>query len=456
MEDIFEELIGEEIMDETEAGDVIYSRLRGFNPDVDFAQLKHIAPESMLCSPSDNKLSSEEVKSIVSFLNSQVPQIAELLGEDNMQEIQKLVESSQVISIRSNFKLDQSKPLAYESNQTVIDLLSLPLDEIVSDSTAAVDIHPANGNDDNPNPNINFHGEIPVQTSSNISDPAGAADAVNASKYEREYLYKRDRVTNACTLILSGELKVVVGKEEFEIVKGPWSILAADVLISEDGILVSDFSAYVASSEFRCLRMMKPKRQPSLEDTSQVHANILSSNRQRYRKGRISTNEVTKSISQRNDGGSNHRPRGHKTQDGATDSVYNPILVDISETSTKSSNPRDSSRPKSDNMSKHYPSKSDRFESPSKFRYHHPTSAPRISPRRVSQSPVLKIDGNKSVDRSNLHTTPNILNYVNEWTMFSGHQKGYATYDPVSNVDGQPCTKSVNPLHGSKDGKERK
>ncbi len=59
--------------------------------------------------------------------------------------------------------------------------------------------------------------------------------------FDDVYLYKRGKITNACTLILSGRLKVLSGKEKFEIEMGPWSILAVDALIEQEGKTLLSF-----------------------------------------------------------------------------------------------------------------------------------------------------------------------------------------------------------------------
>ncbi len=51
---------------------------------------------------------------------------------------------------------------------------------------------------------------------------------------------------------------VLSGKDEFQIELGPWTILAADVLIDEEGVYAPDFSAYIASEEFRYLAIERP------------------------------------------------------------------------------------------------------------------------------------------------------------------------------------------------------
>jgi hypothetical protein len=232
MEDIFEEIIGDEILDETEAdaGGGIYSKLKTFNPNIDFAQLKHLQNSSMLDPNADQRLSEEEVKSIVSFLNSQVPQIATLFGENNLTAIESLVKSSQVICIKNQSLLAMAQQQPQE--QTDEEVASPDLLTLLEDREEGQ--------------------QLQQQEDSKISGKVADESA------PREYLYKRDKVANTCTLILRGTLKVIAGKEEFEIEKGAWSILGADILLEEDGAHVSDFSAYVTSADFRCLRILKP------------------------------------------------------------------------------------------------------------------------------------------------------------------------------------------------------
>ncbi|KAG5188219.1 hypothetical protein JKP88DRAFT_353504 [Tribonema minus] len=68
---------------------------------------------------------------------------------------------------------------------------------------------------------------------------------------------ERGRVSAACTLVLTGRLSVAAGRDEFPSDAGPWSVLAADALLSPEGHYKPDFSARVASDALRIVRMSR-------------------------------------------------------------------------------------------------------------------------------------------------------------------------------------------------------
>lgn len=219
MEDIFEELLGDEIYDETDTAEIhaMYSSNRninslqlqskpGLNPLVDFAQLKSFTGTSM---KDDNQLSEEEIKEVIHVLQTSVPQIQVLFGDD-IAGIEKLVRDSKVMFVS--------------------------LDNV--DSASDLILRPS-----------------PASSPRHISPSITKMDSIRS----KNYIYKRDKVFNACTLVLNGQLKVIRDsdpKKEIDI--GPYELIGSEALSSEEGIFVSNFSAYIASDELRCLRIMKP------------------------------------------------------------------------------------------------------------------------------------------------------------------------------------------------------
>lgn len=66
-------------------------------------------------------------------------------------------------------------------------------------------------------------------------------------------VYQKGLRSDLCTVVLSGKLTVVAGKDEFRSEIGPWSVLAIRALL--DTNYTPDFSAYVSSRSCRCLRI---------------------------------------------------------------------------------------------------------------------------------------------------------------------------------------------------------
>lgn len=66
-------------------------------------------------------------------------------------------------------------------------------------------------------------------------------------------VYQKGIRSDLCTIVLSGKLTVVAGKDEFRSEIGPWSVLAIRALL--DSAYTPNFSAYVSSRSCRCLRI---------------------------------------------------------------------------------------------------------------------------------------------------------------------------------------------------------
>jgi hypothetical protein len=72
-----------------------------------------------------------------------------------------------------------------------------------------------------------------------------------------DILYKRNKPSNVCTLLLSGRVTVLAGKDQFKSEMGPWCLLGADSLEHEDGAYLPDYTAFVSSDTLRCLLITK-------------------------------------------------------------------------------------------------------------------------------------------------------------------------------------------------------
>eukprot|EP01029_Cantina_marsupialis_P012982 TRINITY_DN2879_c0_g1_i2.p1 TRINITY_DN2879_c0_g1~~TRINITY_DN2879_c0_g1_i2.p1 ORF type:complete len:503 (+),score=170.14 TRINITY_DN2879_c0_g1_i2:400-1908(+) len=72
----------------------------------------------------------------------------------------------------------------------------------------------------------------------------------------RNMVYQSGKMDTHCTLILSGKIKILAGREAFECEAGPWRVLAAEALVEEEGTYVPDFSATLME-DVRCLRIAR-------------------------------------------------------------------------------------------------------------------------------------------------------------------------------------------------------
>ena len=59
------------------------------------------------------------------------------------------------------------------------------------------------------------------------------------------------------TLVLNGKLSVLAGVDGFRAEAGPWTVLGADALVSDEGSFVPDFSAHVATDSVRCVHVTR-------------------------------------------------------------------------------------------------------------------------------------------------------------------------------------------------------
>ena len=78
-----------------------------------------------------------------------------------------------------------------------------------------------------------------------------------------DFLYRKGKMTNTCTLILSGEVAVMEEEDGSNVrIKGPWSTIAPEALEAQEATHMVPFSACVASQNLRYLRMSKFKASP--------------------------------------------------------------------------------------------------------------------------------------------------------------------------------------------------
>jgi hypothetical protein len=68
-----------------------------------------------------------------------------------------------------------------------------------------------------------------------------------------DVLVRQGQVRSTFFLILNGKLTVLVGKDQFTVDKGPWTVLGADVLCVPEGCYFPDFTAFVSSDQARVI-----------------------------------------------------------------------------------------------------------------------------------------------------------------------------------------------------------
>jgi hypothetical protein len=74
-------------------------------------------------------------------------------------------------------------------------------------------------------------------------------------KLPSELMYETGKPTDTCTLILSGKVTVLVGRDAFRSDVSSWTVLAPGAL--EDPRFTPDFTAFVSSGPCRCIRISR-------------------------------------------------------------------------------------------------------------------------------------------------------------------------------------------------------
>ncbi|CAM9396109.1 unnamed protein product [Scytosiphon promiscuus] len=178
LEDIIEEILGDEIVDETDAFVDVQNQLPVQRREFDMSRLQ------LLNANADKAmLSTDEAKAVASHLIANVPQQFEGV---NVSHVESIIAASPVVEVNKGDK------------------------------------------------------------------HMGRAEPAPA-----EVLYRRGRTSTMCTLILTGKVVVLAGRDGFRSDAGPWTVLGADALVEDEGAYKPDFSAHAGSERLRCVRISK-------------------------------------------------------------------------------------------------------------------------------------------------------------------------------------------------------
>ncbi|CAM9989171.1 unnamed protein product [Ectocarpus fasciculatus] len=178
LEDIIEEILGDEIVDETDAFVDMQNQLPVQRGQFDMSRLQLLNANA-----DKSALSTDEAKAVASHLMANVPQQFEGI---NVSHVESIIAASPVVEVNKE------------------------------------------------------------DTHTGRSEPAPA-----------EVLYRRGRTSTMCTLILTGKVVVLAGRDGFRSDAGPWTVLGADALVEDEGAYKPDFSAHAGSERLRCVRISK-------------------------------------------------------------------------------------------------------------------------------------------------------------------------------------------------------
>lgn len=74
-------------------------------------------------------------------------------------------------------------------------------------------------------------------------------------------------------MILNGKLTILVGKDQFRVESGPWSVLGADALTVPEGKYVPDFTAYISSEAARIIIFYPFVNKPMIQSQQSMKLN---------------------------------------------------------------------------------------------------------------------------------------------------------------------------------------
>lgn len=88
------------------------------------------------------------------------------------------------------------------------------------------------------------------------------------SPSHEDFLYRKGKMTNTCTLILRGSVAIESGlpasPSNDVVLKSEWNIIAIEALTKPEGTFIPDFSVYINSKHIRFLSMAKHTTTPKL------------------------------------------------------------------------------------------------------------------------------------------------------------------------------------------------
>mmetsp|Transcript_34380 Transcript_34380/g.72913 ORF Transcript_34380/g.72913 Transcript_34380/m.72913 type:complete len:736 (+) Transcript_34380:56-2263(+) len=110
-------------------------------------------------------------------------------------------------------------------------------------------------------------------------------DATSAFPCSNDFLYERGVEVDMCTVVLTGRITVLAGRDEFQSEAGTFMVVASGALVSS-GPFLPDFSAYVATSRVRCLQIPRATYDQVLSDGAIIEPTISSAPIPRKRKSK--------------------------------------------------------------------------------------------------------------------------------------------------------------------------
>ena len=207
-----------------------------------------------------------EIKGIITLEDI----IEQILGDDIVDETDAFSDSSNNISLNRNH-LDWAK-LSLLDEKITEDLLT-------NDEAKAVTAHLRTNYSDAVTL-LSDHQLNKFVASTRVSEIPTAVQEYGEA-LPNDLLYEKGVKADKCTLILSGKVAILVGKDNFRSDVSSWSVLAIRALA--DKTYAPDFSAYISNGPCRCLRFDRERFEAAVDASalekmsSANHTNLSSS-----------------------------------------------------------------------------------------------------------------------------------------------------------------------------------
>ena len=210
LEDIIEEILGDEIVDETDVFVHVEAQDRVERQSFDFARLKLLDTTQ-----TDRRLDAQEGSAVVAHLVANVPEFSTAKRTDkpgrdvSAQDVRWLVMRSEVLNWEDELENDVKLGLR-SSDERVAKTPSLQPGVVAAPAPRRP--HASSGG-------------------SNSGGGGGAGNRRRATSFNKS-LYRRGKQDEFCTLVLSGKLMIIAGRDNFKSEAGPFTIIGSGCLNS--------------------------------------------------------------------------------------------------------------------------------------------------------------------------------------------------------------------------------
>jgi hypothetical protein len=235
LEDIVEEILGSEIEDEFDAA---HNNAPLHLRDMDLARFKALHSKV-----TDDKLSLDEITAITAFLPKNVPQINEFIAKQKI-SVEELILKSHVFYLQKK-TLDNVDTL--DPNDVIVKKGKITNTCILILQGRVKVVYDLDLQTSQKHTKTEEKGSVDHPTTRTDNTPHHSIFLAGTSNVARETFTESNESTTG-----SEDVREEPNREE---ILGPWSILCADALVTEDGKYCPDFNALIYSHDLRFVRI---------------------------------------------------------------------------------------------------------------------------------------------------------------------------------------------------------